>query len=201
MGRDFGTVCCARGDDLAALLASAPAAVVSVRALALPSMFPEDLRRAVALLPYEVTCAVAPPEAATAVRVLGARLGELLIFSRGELRARLEDRDTVSSEKVLALLKAGLSPTLRGVTHWDEEESRPHQRPVVSLGVADASPIPEPVPSQASFDEVDAAWRRRLAEYHPDRFGRVLETARMVAERESQQLSAALHAIARLRGR
>jgi hypothetical protein len=201
VGRAPGTVCCARGDDLAALLASAPAAVVTVRALALPSMFPEDLRLAVARLPYDVTCAVAPPEAAAAVRVLGPRLGEVLIFARGELRGRLEDRDTLGAEKLLAVFKAGLSPALRGVTHWDEEESRPHPRPVVSLGLADATPAPAPVPPQAAFDEVDAAWRRRLAEYHPDRFGRVLETARLVAERESQQLSAALHAIARLRGR
>lgn len=56
------------------------------------------------------------------------------------------------------------------------------------------------VPETANFDEVHAAWRARLAEYHPDRFARAGEKIRQVALAESQRLNAAFRAIARRYG-
>jgi DnaJ-domain-containing protein 1 len=56
------------------------------------------------------------------------------------------------------------------------------------------------VPATAAFDEVHAAWRQKLAEYHPDRFTRAGEKIRKLASSETQRLNAAYQAIARARG-
>jgi curved DNA-binding protein CbpA len=47
------------------------------------------------------------------------------------------------------------------------------------------------VREDARKDEIVAAYRRRIGEYHPDRVARMGEEIRAVAERKTQQINAA----------
>lgn len=180
---------CSAPDALYTALGRAPAVVVQVRALALPTMFPDDLRTAIEALPYEVGAAVAAPETLRAFGVIGVRTGDALVFSGGRLVGRVEKSDDDALARVIGLLRASLSPWLgrEGAVQWDEDDSDPF----AVIGV----------PDSASFDEVHAAWRARLSEYHPDRFARAGSKIRHVAEVESQRINAAYRTIADRFGR
>lgn len=47
------------------------------------------------------------------------------------------------------------------------------------------------VREDAKKDEIVAAWKRRISEYHPDKVARMGEEIREVAARKSQQINAA----------
>lgn len=183
---------CTSGGALSRVLGSAPAAVVHVRALAVATMFPNDLREALDGVPYEIAASVAPPEVLHAVGVKVVRLGDTLVFVGGRLVGRVTREDATPVGRVLGLLRASLSPWLgkKQAVGWDDDDASDAD-PFVVLGV----------PASASFEEVHAAWRAKLAEYHPDRFARAGEKIRQVALSESQRLNAAFRAIAERRGR
>jgi hypothetical protein len=130
----------------------APATVVAVRGLASPALFPADLESALGGLPYEVACAVATPMAATQAGVLRVTLGEVLVFARTSLLARMPDAPESNADRLCALLCAGLSPWLGrpGAPSWDTDESDAYT--VTGRRLA------------ASFAEVNEAWQRRLAD-------------------------------------
>jgi hypothetical protein len=173
---------------LRALLEAAPAAVLQVRVLPVPSMFPDDLQEVVASIPFEVTCLVAPPSvverAGIQVDAGGAVLGEVLVFARGLLIGRIEPLSPGKATRLRALLGAGLAPWLARPVKEDERAD-----PFEVIGV----------PQGASFDEVHSAWRRRLAEYHPDRFAQAGVKIRKVALAETQRINAAFRSIAEAR--
>jgi DnaJ-domain-containing protein 1 len=96
-----------------------------------------------------------------------------------------------ASARLIALLESGLAS-------WRGRRD-PRPRPP-------AQPVPSPeldpfavlgIPATADFDEVHAAWRQRLAEYHPDRFQKAGEKIRRLALSETERLNAAYQAIAR----
>jgi DnaJ-domain-containing protein 1 len=122
------------------------------------------------------------------VGVQGPRLGETLVFSGRRLLGRLAPEAPGHGEGLLALLRAGLSPFVgkAGVAQWEDDES---DDPFAIIGVDPA----------ASLEEARAAWRRRLAEYHPDRFETAGAKIRRLALLETQRLNAAFEAITRLR--
>jgi hypothetical protein len=173
-----------------AFLDLVPAAVVSVRALALESMFPEDLRRALGQVPYDVAAAVAPPEAVEAAGVPEARLGDILVFAGAELRARFRDEEPCDARRLLGVLSAGLSPWLgrQGAPQWEDDE-RSESLMAASARFAGLSTIP--------FERVHAAWRRRLEEYMRGSPA----TSADKPEVDGEHLRATLAALARLRGR
>lgn len=184
----FGVVVesCSNARSLRALVEAAPAAVLQVRVLPVPSMFPEELREVVAAIPFEVACLVAPP---SVVERAGLRndptLGDVLVFGRGLLIGRIAAVDPAKPARLRGLLGAGLAP-------WLTTPPRPEPAladPFEVIGV----------PRSASFDEVHAAWRRRLAEYHPDRFGQAGDKIRLVALTETQRINAAFRSIAEAR--
>jgi hypothetical protein len=66
------------------------------------------------------------------------------------------------------------------------------------------SPAPDPyavlgVPANASDDEVEQAWRRRMQEYHPDRVANAAPELRALAERRAAEANAAWEQIRRQR--
>jgi hypothetical protein len=177
--------CCSSARALRATLEGTPAVIVQVRVLPVPSMFPAELRTLRTALPFPLRCAVAPPSVTEAIGVKQPCLGELLLFSNGRLLGRVPPEVTDKRACVLGLLKAGLAPWL-GRTALDEADEID---PFEVIGV----------PASAAFDEVHAAWRQKLAEYHPDRFMRAGEKIRRLANTETQRLNAAFQAIARER--
>jgi hypothetical protein len=179
--------CCSTAHALKAVVAAAPAALVEVRMLPVPSMFSSELRTTVSALPFEVRCAVAPPTIATALGVPAPALGEVLLFAAGRLLGRLAPELDDRRQRLMGLLRAGLAPWLEDETAAAVESD--DDDPFAVLGV----------PSSAAFDEVHAAWRQKLAEYHPDRFLRAGAKIRLLAHTETQRLNAAFQAIARNR--
>jgi hypothetical protein len=179
--------CCSSASALRGLIERTPAAVVTIRVLPVPSMFPLELRQATSTLPFEVACAVAPPSIAEAAGVNAPRLGEVLLFSGGRLLGRLPPELANKRERLMGLLTAGLAPWL-GRTELPRGERQDDDTvdPFEIIGV----------PHTAGFDEVHAAWRQKLAEYHPDRFMRAGEKIRKLANTETQRLNAAFQAIA-----
>jgi hypothetical protein len=179
---------CASGQRLEQLLRGASAAAVHVRVLPVPSMFPADLGAAAATVPYPLVCAVAPPSVVSAVGVQGPRLGETLVFGGRRLLGRLDPEGGGHGDRLLALLRAGLSPFVgkAGRPQWEDDES---EDPFAIIGVDPG----------ASLEEARVAWRRRLAEYHPDRFETAGAKIRRLALHETQRLNAAFEAITRLR--
>lgn len=182
--------CCTTAAQLRELISSAPAAVVQIRALSLPSMFPSALADATAKVPYPVVCAVAPPEALQplpggAAMVPPPVLGEALVFSRGCLVGRLDATEIFPAFTLVGLLRAGLSPWVGrpGAQQWDDDDCDPFTTIGVSPG--------------ATFEDVRAAWRERLAEYHPDRFATAGDKIKQLALSESQRLNAAFREIRR----
>lgn len=185
--------CCSSASALRGLIERTPAAVVSIRVLPVPSMFPTELRQVTSTLPFEVSCAVAPPTIAEAAGIPAPRLGEVLLFSGGRLLGRLAPELSNKRDRLMGLLTAGVAPWL-GRTDLprdprDDERPDAETDPFAVIGV----------PTSAGFDEVHAAWRQKLAEYHPDRFARAGEKIRKLALTETQRLNAAFQAIARER--
>lgn len=183
---------CGTAAGFARALGRAPAVVVHVRALAVPSMFPSDVRDAADGVPYDVLLAVAPPEVVHACGVTAAGLGDTLVFAGGRLVGHLDRSLPDVAKRVAGLLRASLSPWLgrTGAEQWDED------------GPDDADPFAVlGLPRTASFEEVHAAWRARLGEYHPDRFERAGEKIRRVAAAETARLNAAFREIAERYGR
>lgn len=182
--------CCASVGALSTLIEAAPAVVVQLRMLPVPSMFPTELAAPAGALPFEVRCAVAPPSIAEAAGVVGPVLGELLLFSNARLLGRIPPEVPDKRTRLLGLLTAGVAPWLareqrRSLPGEESEEIDPF----AVIGV----------PRSAGFDEVHAAWRQKLSEYHPDRFVRAGEKIRKLANTETQRLNAAFQAIARER--
>jgi hypothetical protein len=183
----FGVVVesCSNARSLRALLDAAPAAVLQVRVLPVPSMFPEDLRDVVASIPFEVLCLVSPPSVVERAGLrAAATVGETLVFGRGFLIGRIAPSDPLKPSRLRGLLGAGLAPWL---TPARAEPAAADPFDVIG------------VPSSASFEEVHAAWRRRLAEYHPDRFAQAGDKIRLVALSETQRINAAFRTIAEAR--
>lgn len=182
--------CCSSASALRGLIERTPAAVVTIRVLPVPSMFPPELRQATRELPFDVSCAVAPPSIAEGAGIPSPRLGEVLLFSGGRLLGRLAPELTDKRERLMGLLTAGLAPWLgRTELPRAERQDEGDLDPFEIIGV----------PSTAGFDEVHAAWRQKLAEYHPDRFLRAGEKIRNLAHTETQRLNAAFQAIAKER--
>lgn len=77
---------------------------------------------------------------------------------------------------VSALLERGESPTVLGT---GPEQS--DQRWYMVLGVRE----------NASLDEVMAAYRSAMSQYHPDKVAHLGEELRMLAEKKSKQINAA----------
>jgi hypothetical protein len=156
--------CCQRGAALAALIRRAPASVVAVRRQPLARLFPADLEAALQTLPYDVECVVATPLAATETGVVRAVLGEVLVFARTSLIARLPDEPESGAVRLCALLRAGLSPYVGSsgragtASSWDSDDSDAYSIHGRRLA--------------ASFAQVGEAWRRRLTEPPSDRTGR-----------------------------
>ncbi len=147
-----GIIGCDSGALVARLMREAPATVVAIRRLPAPGFFPADLETAVRALPYEVACAVATPAAAAAAGVPRTTLGEVLVFARTCLLARMPDAPESDAERLCALLRAGLSPWLGrpGAPSWDTDESDAYT--ITGRRLA------------ASFAQVNEAWERRVAE-------------------------------------
>jgi hypothetical protein len=110
--------CCEDRAALAGRLAASPASVVAVRRLAHADLFPTELASAVARMPYEVGCLVAPVAAAAALA--RATSGDLLVFVRDGLLARLRDADADDLQRVL---RVGISPWVGkpGVAQWEDD--------------------------------------------------------------------------------
>lgn len=150
-------VCCDSGAALAQLVRGAPATAVAIRHRATAALFPSDLVTGVRALPYDVACVVATPAAAAQAGVLRATVGEVLIFARTSLLARMADAPESSAERLCALLCAGLSPWLGrpGAPSWDTDESDAYS--ITGRRLA------------ASFAQADEAWQRQLADLRPNR--------------------------------
>jgi hypothetical protein len=181
----MGVVGCTSARTLRAALEGAVAAVVHVRVLPVASMFPAELREAVESIPFEVACLVASPELIAEAGLPAAALGEALVFGRGQLLGRIEAELAEPAGRLRGLLGAGVAPFLARPD--DEDEGDPFD----VIGVN----------RSASFDEVHAAWLRRLEEYHPDRYARAGEKIRRLAATETQRLNAAYAALMRNRTR
>jgi hypothetical protein len=175
--------CCTNPRALRAAVEGPPAAIVQIRVLPVPSMFPAELRGLRTSLPFELRCAVAPPSVTEAIGVQQPRLGEVLLFANGRLLGRIAPEIADKRAHLLGLLKAGLAPWLGRPAVEESEELDPF----ALIGV----------PASAAFDEVHAAWRQKLAEYHPDRFMRAGEKIRHLANTETRRLNAAFQTIAR----
>ena len=168
------------------------ATVVRVRALAVPSMFPAPLSQAMAALPFTVACVVAVPDALP-VSASPPDLGDTLVLINGQVMGTIPNETPDVVAAVFGILRVCLSPWLgqgnpKGVDAWTSQTH--DDDPFEVLGVSPADP----------FDKVRAAWRQRLAEYHPDKYAQAGAKIRAVAIDESQRLNAAFARIAAQRG-
>ena len=80
----------------------------------------------------------------------------------------LEDDTPLSSQQPQAEPPSG-APPLSPAAWWQVLEVQPH----------------------ASRDDITAAYRRKMSEYHPDKVARMGAEIRAVAERKSQEINAA----------
>lgn len=154
------TICCSSGAELGRLIAGSAATVVAIRRMAVPALFPSDLRAAVQTLPYDVACAVVTPAAAIGAGVGKPIVGETLVFARTALIARLPDAPDTGAHRLCAILTSGLSPYLQrpGSPSWDSDESDAYTISGRRL--------------VASLAQVGDAWERRLLDHPSDRNGR-----------------------------
>ena len=185
--------CCSSARALRGVLERTPATIVQVRVLPVPSMFPSELHDSAGTLPFQVSCAVAPPSVAETIGVKGPQLGEVLLFAGARLLGRIPAEALDKRERLLGLLTAGIAP-------WLGRPRRPDYEYEYEYAYEGERPDPFAVigvPSTAAFDEVHAAWRQKLAEYHPDRFARAGEKIRRLATAETQRINAAFQAISR----
>ena len=157
MGHPSTIACCDSGAALIELVRQSPATAIAIRRLPNAALFPTDLQAGLRSLPYEVRCAVATPAAATQAGVARAQLGEVLVFARGSLLARMPDAPESNAERLCALLCAGLSPWLGRPGHpsWDTDESDSYTITGGRLA--------------ASFAQASEAWQRSLADLPPGR--------------------------------
>ena len=184
-----GVICCA--DAQCVQLAGAgsagqrrAASIIHVRALAVPSMFPAALQREIEALPYSVACIVAPPEAVAPAYGVAA-MGDTLVIVGGRKMGVVPHGATDLVSAAMGLLSASLGSALGGgQAQWEDDAD--NADPFEVLGV---SPV-------ASFEQVRAAWRARLAEYHPDKYAKAGAKIRTVAADESRRLNAAYARIA-----
>ena len=186
-----GVTCCSDARSVQRITERASAAVVRVRALAVPSMFPTALAEALLALPFSVVCIVAPPEALRPQYGKPA-MGDTLVVVNGLLVGAVpgETADVLSA--VFGLLRVSISPWLgQPNAERDAWSDNANDDPFDVLGVSPGDP----------FESVRAAWRARLAEYHPDRYAQAGIKIRAVAEDESRRLNAAFARIAAHRGR
>jgi hypothetical protein len=173
---------CTSARALRAAIDGAAAAVVHVRVLPVASMFPPALREAIDEIPFDVSSLVTTPALAAEAGLPTAALGEVLVFCRGHLLGRIGEDVADPARRLRGLLSSGVAPFLG---RPDDEEGDPFH--VIGIN------------RSASFDEVHAAWLRRLEEYHPDRYSRAGEKIRQLAASETQRLNAAYAAL--MRGR
>jgi DnaJ like chaperone protein len=155
-------------------------------------MFPSTLSASLMALPFSVACLVAPPEALLP-NFGAASMGDTLVIVNGRLVGLLPAETPDLPSAVFGLLRASLSPWLgqpnaERADAWSSDDAAD---PFEVLGVSPADP----------FERVRAAWRARLAEYHPDRYAQAGAKIRAVAEDESRRLNAAFARIAAHRGR
>jgi hypothetical protein len=179
--------CRESGQALDRVLRGAPALVVQVRARGPAAHFSPDLAAGLESMPYQVVQALASPETTSAVGVAHPRLGEVLVYTRGTLVGRVPEDAEARADTMLGILRAALSPWVgrKGMAQWDEDESDPFT--VIGAMKAD------------SYEEVRAAWRRRLTAYHPDRFAWPRDNGRPRPGQDNGPLEAALEAIEKLR--
>lgn len=155
-------------------------------------MFPAPLLQAMSALPFSVACVVAAPEAIPA-SAAAPDLGDTLVIVNGQVMGTIpsETADVVAA--VFGVLRVSLSPWLGQAKQGDLNDwaSQAYDDdPFEVLGVSPADP----------FEKVRAAWRARLAEYHPDKYAQAGAKIRAVAADESQRLNAAFARIAAQRG-
>jgi len=189
----IGVIGCSNAKALQRVVqrADISAAVIRVRALAVASMFPSTLSASLLALPFSVACLVAPPEAIFP-QFGTAAMGDTLVIVNGRLVGLLPAETPDLLAAVFGLLRASLSPWLgkpnaERADAWSNDEAAD---PFEVLGVTSAAP----------FESVRAAWRARLAEYHPDRYAQAGAKIRAVAEDESRRLNAAFARIAAQQG-
>ena len=159
------------------------ASVIHIRALAVPSMFPEALQERLSELPYPVACIVAPPEA-VAPTYGDTALGDTLVVVGGQKMGVVPKGTPDLAHTILGLLRASLGGGQRRSEGWEAQDDA--SDPFEILGISPA----------ASFEQVRAAWRARLAEYHPDKYMQAGAKIRTVAADESRRVNAAYAVIA-----
>lgn len=69
-----------------------------------------------------------------------------------------------------------------------------------------STPLKDPyevleVDSQASDDDIDAAYRRQIAQYHPDKVAGSAKEIRELADRRASEINAAYDQIQKIRGK
>lgn len=101
-----------------------------------------------------------------------------------------------------------ISSVSRGARHSTPPPDDPHSTPgggPRSVPAPDAGPRPWydvlQVPVYASLDDVKQAYRRRIAEYHPDRTGGLGEELRQLAETRAKEINVAYDAALRAFGK
>lgn len=164
-------ICCDGGSSLEALLRRVPATVVAVRRIATPGLFPSDLAQALRALPYPVCTVVASARAAAEIGVRGTCLGEVLVFVRASLLARLPDAPDSSAGRVVALLNAGASPWLGADAGAWERDDAGVDNTVSARRLAASFAHPASAASVRSDRWDSDGWERPLANA-PDRTGR-----------------------------
>ena len=144
---------CETGLSLSPVIRRSPATVVIIRRVANGLLFPGDLHTALLSLDYDVTRVVATPRAAGQVGVRAPRLGQLLVFARTSLLARLDDTQGPDLTRILRLLQVGVSPQLERSPAWENDESDAY-----AVGGRRLA---------ASFERVSEAWQALVGGHTP----------------------------------
>lgn len=74
--------------------------------------------------------------------------------------------------------------------HWRDRDEPPHVRHSDPESVREWYEVLQ-VPAYASLDEVKLAYRRRIAEYHPDKTSNLGDELRSLAETRTKEINAA----------
>lgn len=85
--------------------------------------------------------------------------------------------------------------------HWRDRDEPPPQAQRTDTGNARAWYEVLQVPAYASLDEVRLAYRRRIAEYHPDRTSSLGDELRALAEVKTKEINAAYETAMRAFGK
>jgi len=78
-----------------------------------------------------------------------------------------------------------------GQGHWRDRDEPPPHTGGADTGSARAWYEVLQVPAYASIDEVKLAYRRRIAEYHPDKTSSLGDELRVLAETKTKEINAA----------